>query len=318
MTGKRGMQLSFLSLLALLSACGGRVTDQGASVATEPGPHAGGAPGGGNAEGAAAVSNTGNAANGTNTGGSRSAGHESTGGSTSKGSGGATNGNGGTVNGSGGATGNDGGVTTGSGASLHAPTAQVWVGYIQVHVTTPDPPNDATPQHVVLALNPEGAEDVGSVILGDAAPPPPPTDPNAFYPPDPRGGGLLAANDYTGFLVEGVAYSLLDVRRTDTRLTFHLNPAEIYKDWCKLRTACSTTPAPETEYAPGPDDLCPAGLGFAVCSCENSRCRWSTADPFVWTLELELRGSFLEGQILQYEMSQGGLWARGVRLKRVE
>lgn len=40
--------------------------------------------------------------------------------------------------------------------------------------------------------------------------------------------------------------------------------------------------------------------------------------PFVWTFELELRGSFLQGQVAQDEMAQVAPWTRGVRLKRVE
>lgn len=293
-------KLSFLPLLVTLNACGGRATSYNGIQGTEAAPRTGSDNGS-----AATRASAKHDMNGMSSGGN-GAGQ----GSASRG---ATNGGGGTTNGNGGGM-ND------SGSMPDAPKPQVWVGYIRMAVTkyTYNLNEALSPQHMVLVLNPEGAEDVGSVILGDAPPPPPPTDPNAFYPPTTETNGRLAVQELH-VLLEGVPYSLEDVRRTDARLTFRLNVGEVWRDWCKLRTDCSVNVnAVAPDHAPNGDNLCGDNSNdFAACTCEDSTCRWNPANAF-WTVELELRGSFLEGQIAQGEQALGGVYSFGIRLERVE
>jgi hypothetical protein len=304
------------SLIAVLTDCGGHTAEYGAIEGSPTVPDAAGDPATGMADasgsdGLVSGSKTEGVPGRTNSGGTNG------GASGATGSGGATNGNGGAPSGSGGSANDDGGLAPR--ATLSTPVPQVWVGALESYVTFGYP--DAPPlahEHAVLVLNPEGTEDVGSMVLGDAPPPPPPTDPNAYYPPN-KGGGRLVTGDLWSRLVEGVPYSLRDVRRTDTRLIFHLNPGELWKDWCKLRTTCSIDSQDSSEHASEVDDLCADNpVGVAVCRCDDSICQWNTANPEVWTIDVELRNGILEGQVAQYEMAAGGAWTLGIRLKRVE
>jgi hypothetical protein len=298
--------------MAWLTACGGHTADHGAIEGSPTAREAGGTA----ATATGGASGTGNAAAGapttrTNTGGT----HGSAGSATE--SGGTTNGTGGATSDTGGADNDDGGLARSTGSPLSTPRPQVWVGETQWQVTYTDDALAMVPEHVVLVLNPEGADDAGSTVLGEAAPPPPPTDPDAFYPPVYGVSGILLASTVEASLFEGVPYSLLDVRRTDTRLIFHLNPLELWKDWCKLKTACSPTPdLTLSNHAPDVDDLCtnsPTGVG--VCQCDDSTCRWNPTVQYVSTIDVQLRDGVLEGQI-----SQPGGWVApiGIRLKRVQ
>jgi hypothetical protein len=323
---------SVLSFIAFSAGCGGHVNDLGVGRNTEAGGSAGAATTAGtpNRGGGSSGAGASGASNETGNGGpaGRVAGG-GTGGATSgnaNDAGGAPDNAGGTADDAGGTPSNAGGtgsrdIAGGSapGGTLSVSAPQVWVGETTSWVTYPDPVTFDRPEHVVLVLNPEGSKDRGSIVLGDRPPPPPATDPDAFYPPI-DGDGYSIANFLKQFPLEGQPYTLLDVWQTDARLTFQINPFELWKDWCRLQTRCSTGPSPEMDgHAPRKSDLC--GYGDpVVCTCEDSVCSWTSMQPAFWsfTIDLELRGALLEGQVLAGGGSPSGLYTLGMRLTRVK
>lgn len=226
----------------------------------------------------------------------------------------------------------------GSTTTLSTATRQVWVGELTRWVTYPDVPDpNGTPEHVVLVLSADGADDTGSIVLGNAAPPPPVSDATAFYPPLGGIGQELAAR-LSASPLEGAPYALLAVWKTDTRLSFQIQPQELWSAWCAKQTSCPpssnctpssgqlavngvvcTANAPDlSPHPPTWEDLC-GPTGTSVCICKQTTCQWNSTDSSrSWSFDLELKNSLLDGQLSFGKYSPSGFWILGVRLRRVE
>jgi hypothetical protein len=144
---------------------------------------------------------------------------------------------------------------------------------------------------------------VGTVIFGNGTPPPPATDPNVGYPP----GFNYALGSPIPY--EGFEYSIVAGSYLDRRLTFAVDTAELWADWCALQpppTNGSTTCVPNfTQEQPGPGNSCTITMAsgktqqldcgklalcqaMSVCTCSSLGCstNWSshgeiTIDVFV-------------------------------------
>lgn len=154
----------------------------------------------------------------------------------------------------------------------------------------------------ILGASEEG--DIGGVCgtlrWGDAPPPAPVTDPARGWPDDER----LGFESPVAFFYEGATYTLLEGVVRDNTVRFHVNSAELWKDWCALQTPylhtlstsngiyqCmpdyqelhvapsgpTATPAPCTlDQASGPSILVDGGLcricASNICACNEAKC----------------------------------------------
>jgi hypothetical protein len=177
----------------------------------------------------------------------------------------------------------------------------------------------------------------GSVVFGDREPPPAATDPSAFYPPlgsfDPLWYEALIEAPFNGF-----PYTLLDLDIRDGRLTASIGPGELWHDWCALQPksqppstydgyVCGAVfkPQIDTSQATDPPDmrvLCDGDNGHGgtyakICNCDLVSCR-ANLDAYRWRLDLELKDGAYEGEFAAASGDIGGVWAPGVRLRRVQ
>jgi hypothetical protein len=239
-----------------------------------------------------------------------------------------------------GGAGVDAGEATGTGsgaARALGPQTEVWVGQVARQVTIQDTQGiDAlTPEHVVLVLSTNQTGTSGSVVFGDREPPPAATDPSAFYPPmgsfDPLWYEELIEEPFNGF-----PYTLVDLELKDGRLTASIGPGELWHDWCALQPKSDSPtydgyvcggvfkPQIDASQATDPPDmrvLCDGkdgrgGTYAKICNCDLVSCR-ANLDAYPWRLDLELKDGAYEGEFAATFGDVGGVWAPGVRLRRV-
>jgi hypothetical protein len=125
----------------------------------------------------------------------------------------------------------------------------------------PQPPfqsGDFTPrsERVVLVLD-DGAQPSGRIRFAEGELPSSPVP----EPEDPATGFSTAESFFWcawSNLTRGGEYSLLESRRSATRLEFLVMPAEVWRPWCTSRgkMAEPCPPGPSCDY---PIELCPCG-----------------------------------------------------------
>jgi hypothetical protein len=217
-----------------------------------------------------------------------------------------------------------------SGASGGSATATVWTGYFEnLRLRSGS-------DRLALTFV-DSSRTTGTAFFGDPPALPPPTDPNVAYPPE---NALAAPGRVSGAgsQWEKFSYSLLNVSASDSgRLTFDVEPGEVFKDWCELQRTISPLDNPDggaprytCSLDRGWEQNCGTGLDAGVhaalcnqsmtcgvaCTCTATRCTAALSRENQGTplhFDLSFNGDTASGSVLGVN---GGLGAVPVHLTR--